>query len=79
MCAAARRIALAQPGVSAVDVAQDDECPMLRVAVHLRASAGFDAGDVAARTQDAICRRLPIEDLVVRVVDCDSAAHTLES
>ncbi|MGH8707005.1 MAG: SCO family protein [Burkholderiales bacterium] len=71
-CASARRIALAQPGVAAVDVARDDESPGLRIAVHLRVAAGFDAGEVAARTQEAIYRRLPIQEVVVRGVGSHS-------
>jgi len=65
---AAQRIALAQPGVTAVEAAQDDECPMLRLAVHLHVASGFDAAEVAKRTHSAICRRLPFGEIVVRVV-----------
>jgi len=66
--AAAQRIALAQPGVTAVEAAQDDECPTLRLAVHLHVASGFPAAEVAMRTHSAICTRLPFGEIVVRVV-----------
>lgn len=65
----ARRIARAQPGVTAVEVARDDECPMLRLAVHLHVASGFDAAEVATRIRSAIQRRLPSGEIVLRVVD----------
>jgi hypothetical protein len=65
---AARRIALSEAGVIAVDVARDDESPVLRLAVHLRVAIGCNAARVAARAQEAICRRLPAAEIVVRVV-----------
>ncbi|MGE3376497.1 MAG: hypothetical protein AB7O37_23445 [Vicinamibacteria bacterium] len=65
---AARRIALREAGVSAVDVAHDDESPTLRLAVHLHVAAGFNAAEVAARAQGAIGRRLPSAVVVVRAV-----------
>jgi len=68
-CAAARRIARAQIGVTSAEVAADDESPMLRLAVHLRVAAGANAGEVVARTRDAIGRRLPFGEIVVRVVE----------
>lgn len=68
-CSVARRIALGQLGVTAAEVARDDESAVLRLAVHLRVALGFDAAEVAARTQDAIRRRLPCAELVVRVVE----------
>ena len=64
----ARRIALSEAGVSGVEVARDDESPMLRLAVHRRVAAGFDAAKVAAHAQEAICRRLPSAEIVVRAV-----------
>jgi len=64
----AQRIALAQPGVTAVEAAQDDECQMLCLAVHLHVASGFPAAEVAMRTHSAICRRLPFGEIVVRVV-----------
>lgn len=68
-CSAARRIALGQPGVVAAEVARDDECPMLRLAVHLHVALGFDAAEVAARTQEAIRQGLLCHEVVVRVVE----------
>jgi hypothetical protein len=65
---AARRIALSEAGVTGVDVARDDESPMLRLAVHLRVAVGFNAAGVAARVQQAICRRLRSAEVVVRAV-----------
>jgi hypothetical protein len=45
-----------------------DESPMLRLAVHLRVAVGFNAARVAARVQQAICRRLRSAEVVVRAV-----------
>lgn len=65
---AARRIALSEAGVTAVEVAWDDESPVLRLAVNLRVAAGLNAARVAVRAQEAICRRLPWAEVVVRAV-----------
>jgi hypothetical protein len=65
---ALRRIALAQPGVTAAEVAQDDESATLRLAVHLHVAVGCEAAAVAAQTLEAIRRRLPFGEIVVRVV-----------
>ena len=78
-CASARRIALGQPGVTGASVARDDECPVLRIAVHLRVASGFDKSEVARRTLRAIRDRLPIQDVVVRVIDGDLAAGEVEA
>ena len=79
LCASARRVALGQPGVTGASVARDDECPMLRIAVHLRVASGFDTGEVARRTLEAIRDRLPIQDVVVRVIDGDPAVGGVEA
>lgn len=65
---AARRIALSEAGVTGVDVARDDESPMLRLAVHLHVAVGFDAAKAAAHVQEALRRRLPSAVVVVHAV-----------
>jgi hypothetical protein len=78
ICDSARRIARAQPGVAAVDMAWDDESPVLHIAVRLRVAAGFDAGEVAERAKQAIGRQLPVEEVLMRVIDSDFAVLEIE-
>ncbi|MGH8686374.1 MAG: hypothetical protein ACREVQ_01545 [Burkholderiales bacterium] len=77
-CDLARRIALAQPGVTTATIVQDDESRMLRIAVQLRVAAGFIAREVADRTADAIYRNLPVQEVVMHVTHADWAGEDID-